>query len=126
MSLPKFFKKSLPICVCVFIRNLILLGSYTMFSNDVKLVEWAKIRIPPFYPLYPIPFPLYWMNELTNKPVTRYQAKFPCHNIHVYSTYIFINKGVCVCLYVCVDLHCVIALSSIKLPPTFLYLYSNK
>ena len=47
--------------------DIILFGSYTRFS--ISVIKWntqrAKITIYPFHLL--IPFPSYWINELTNK-----------------------------------------------------------
>ena len=62
-----------------------------MFYNKVKLAAGPY----SFHPFYPISFPYYWMNELTNKPFTCQQPKLttilPCHNIRVYLLQLLYN-----------------------------------
>ena len=92
------FASSVSVCMCYLLKrimDILLLGSYTKFS--CSFIKWykqrAKITILPFHVLYPIAYP---PTEWTNWPINdrgnsnlNWRQFSPCHNIHVYSTFIF-------------------------------------
>ena len=64
-----------------------LLESYTRFSEPCSWIKWRSHPSPSL----PHPIP-YWINKLTNKwqgkRLPRLSQIFPCHNIHVYYSFI--------------------------------------